>query len=248
MPSDSPTPSQPVAPGSVSLDSTERRIIALKRRLIREATLAISMLESSLAALWTLDVDAARAVRLTDDNVDAEEVQIEQQAYELLALHHPFGRDFRVLVFILKANAELERTADHASGIAKQVAKIHAALNGAPTPAWPTALRELAERVPALCHELMRAVLDESVEGARQLVLADSTIDQLEKRLFDEAQEYIKSNGRSDSALTVGMLIYRIGRELERVGDLMAGVAEDVVYVATGEIIRHEKRRKKAGS
>ncbi|MBL9001977.1 MAG: hypothetical protein JNK25_12665 [Phycisphaerae bacterium] len=239
--SSNPSQSGPNAGGP--LDTTERRIFALKRRLIREATLAISMLEAALAALWTLDAEAARAVRLSDDNIDLEEVQIEQQAYELLALHHPFGRDFRVLVFILKVNAELERTADHASGIAKQVAKIRDALPDGAPPQWPTALRELAERVPALCHELMRAVLDENIDAARRLVAADSIIDQLEKRLFEETQDYIRSRGGSDAAITVGMLIYRIGRELERVGDLMAGVAEDVVYVATGEIIRHEKRR-----
>jgi len=246
LPNDPDSPPAPAPSETDLIGSTERRIVALKRRLIREATLAISMLEGSLAALWTLDAQAAREVRLTDDNVDMEEVEIEQQCYELLALHHPFGRDFRVLVFILKVNAELERMADHASGIAKQVAKIQAALAGGVPPAWPTALRELAERVPALSHELMRAVLDENEDAARRLVAADSTIDQLEKRLFDETQDFIKAQGRTDAALTVGMLIYRIGRELERVGDLMAGVAEDVVYVATGQIIRHEKRRKRA--
>jgi phosphate transport system protein len=172
-------------------------------------------------------------------------VQIEQQAHEVLALHHPFGRNFRALVFILKVNTELERVADHASSIAKQVPKIRDAMKGE-IPQWPTALRELGERVPTMCHQLLKAVLDEHVDAARQMVQSDAIIDQLEKRLFDETQEMIRLGGRSDQAITVGMLIYRIGRELERVGDLMASVAEDVVYVATGEIIRHEKRRKKA--
>ncbi|MBS0195811.1 MAG: hypothetical protein JSR77_03550 [Planctomycetes bacterium] len=248
MPSDpaNTTPAEPAGDESLPLDSTEREILVLKRRLIREATLAISMLESALVALWALDAEAARAVRLTDDNVDMEEVQIERRAQELLALHHPFGRDFRVLIFILKVNAELERVADHASGIAKQVAKIQTALGSRTAPRWPTALLELGERVPEMCHRLIRAVLDEDTAAARRIVADDAVIDQLEKRLFDEAQELMKLHGRDDAALTVGMLIYRIGRELERVGDLMAGVAEDVVYVATGEIIRHEKRHKKA--
>lgn len=230
----------------LATDTTERRILHLKRRLIREASLAISMLESAVSALWKLDPEAARAVRLSDDSVDAEEVEIEQQAHELLALHHPFGKDFRALIFVLKVNAELERVADHASGIAKQVAKIVTALGGRPAPRWPTALTELGERVPALCHDLMRAVLDEDVEGARRLVVSDTIIDGLEKRLFEEVQELVRSLGQDSAAVTVGMLIYRVGRELERVGDLMASVAEEVVYVATGQIIRHEKRRAKA--
>jgi phosphate transport system protein len=233
------TPSDP----NSNLDLTERKIAAVKRRLIREASLAVSMLEDALAALWDLNIPAALAVRQSDDRIDEEEVAIEQQTHEVLALHHPFGRNFRALVFILKVNVELERVADHAASIAKQVPKISAALPPGVTLQWPTALRELGQRVPAMCHGLMRAVLDEDVEGARSLVRGDDVIDELEKRLFDEIQELVRSLNRSDSALTIGFLVYRIGRELERVGDLMASVAEDVVYVATGEIIRHEKRR-----
>jgi phosphate transport system protein len=161
-------------------------------------------------------------------------------------LHHPFGKSFRSLIFILKVNAELERVADHATSIAKQIPKIHSMVPPGVTIPWPTALVELSERVPAMCHQLMRAVLDEDVAGARSLVRADEIIDELEKRLFEETAELVQtlSWGHDErSPITVGLLVYRIGRELERVGDLMASVAEDVVYVATGDIIRHEKRR-----
>jgi len=229
---------------SIADTTTDRKIHQLKRRLVREATMAISMLEAALQAVWPLDVAAARAVRSSDDKIDIEEVEIEQQCYEVLALHHPFARDFRVLVFILKVNADIERVADHACSIAKVVTRIAdalAAANITHPPKWPTALVELAERVPAMCHELMRAVLDEDEGAARRLVAADKVIDQLDRRLVEEALEMMRT-GRNDVDLAVGMLIYRMGRELERVGDLMANVAEDVVYLATGTIIRHEKR------
>lgn len=231
------------APG---LFSTDRRIMALKRRLVREATFAISMFENALAALWKLDVNAARAVRLSDDNIDNEEVQIEQECYEVLALQHPYARDFRAVTFILKVNADVERVADHASSIAKVVIRIAEALGpGAAPPRWPTALIELGERVPAMCHELLRAVLDEDVEAARRLVASDKVIDQLEKRIFEEAMELVRRAENGDADLPVGMLIYRLGRELERIGDLMAAVGEELVYLATGAIIRHEKRQRR---
>ena len=237
----------PKSPADDPLDTTDRKILLLKRRLIREATLAIDMLETALKALFALDASAAQSVRLTDDNVDDEEVEIELQCQELLALHHPFGRSFRSLIFILKVNAEVERVADHATSIAKQIPKIAAALPAGATITWPTALIELADRVPAMCHQLARAVLDQDVEGARNLVRTDEVIDQLEKRLFEETTDmvfHLGGIGEDRGPLTIGLLVYRIGRELERIGDLMASVAEDVVYVATGEIIRHEKRRK----
>ncbi len=81
---------------------SDRKIIALKRRLVREATTAISMLENALAALWTLDVEAAAAVRAGDDTIDSEEVAIEQECLELLALRAPYARDFRLMAFVLK--------------------------------------------------------------------------------------------------------------------------------------------------
>jgi phosphate transport system protein len=89
----------------------------------------------------------------------------------------------------------------------------------------------------------MRAVVNEDVEAARRIVKTDQTIDQLERRLFDEVMEMMKVARQDDKELALGMYLYRMSRELERIGDLMASIAEDVVYLATGEIIRHAKRR-----
>ncbi len=217
----------------------ERRIIQLKRRLVREATQAIGMLESALDALWSLDVVSAKLVRAEDDQVDREEVLIEQESFEILALQHVFARDFRMIAFILKVNADIERVADHATGIAKMTSRISKHLPAGIVPTWPTALRELGQRVPIICHELLRAVLDEDVDAARAVTSNDSVIDQLDRRLSDEIIEMMKAEGKTDSALAIGLLVARLGRELERVGDLMKNIAEDLVYLDTGHIVRH---------
>ncbi|XVJ60909.1 MAG: phosphate signaling complex protein PhoU [Tepidisphaera sp.] len=217
----------------------DRRIIQLKRRLIREATHAIAMLESSIDALWTLDIAAAKSVRAEDDEVDREEVEIEQEAFEILALRHVFARDFRLVAFILKVNADVERVADHATGIAKITLRIAKGMPPGMTPEWPTALRELGQRVPLMCHELLRAVLNEDVEAGRRVADSDEVIDQLDRRVFEESIELMKDEGRTDSALTLGLHVARVGRELERVGDLMKNIAEDLIYLGTGQIVRH---------
>src|SRR5262245_25985354 len=111
-----PTPGAP-APES----HFERELHELKRRLVREAVYAVQMLE---AALWRLDRTAAKEIRRRDDTIDQEEVAIEQAALRVMALQHPYGRDFRVLAFVLKANADVERVADHATSIAKVVQRI----------------------------------------------------------------------------------------------------------------------------
>lgn len=219
----------------------EKRLIHLKRRVVREAMQAIAMLERALDALWELDREAAREVHRTDDRIDREEVEIEQECFSILALHHAFARDFRVVAFVLKVNQDIERVADHACSIAKIVTR----LAGDRPPSWPTALEDLAERVPMRCHELLKAVLDEDVEAARLLVVGDKTIDQLDHRLFGETVEMMERGFNDRDTLTNGLLIYRIGRELERISDLMVSVAEDIVYLSTGTIIRHERKQRR---
>ncbi|MBX3358138.1 MAG: phosphate signaling complex protein PhoU [Phycisphaeraceae bacterium] len=242
MPSQPQTPnppSGPIAPVPRDISSTFTRDLgALKQRLVREATSAVGMLESSLDALWRADRAAAKDVRRRDDRIDVEEVAIEEACLRLMALQHPFAKDFRALAFILKANADIERVADHATSIAKTVNKVPPEF----TPEWPTALVELGQRVPIVCHTLLRALMAEDAEAARAIVAGDESIDTLHRRLFDETLELMSS---APNYHIVGLLVYRVGRELERIGDLMANIAEDIVYLQTGQIIRHEKRRVK---
>lgn len=194
----------------------------------------MAMLERSLDALWTLDVGKAREVRKSDDQIDREEIEIEQECYRLMTLQHPFARDFRVLTFVLKVNGDVERVADHATSIAKVTQR----LDFTSPPKWPTSLVEMGQRVTVMCHSLLRAVLDEDPMIAAQIVGEDKTIDVLERRLFEEIEELMR---KDPHWVRNGLLIYRVGRELERVGDLMKNIAEDVIYLATGSIVRHEK-------
>lgn len=229
----SETPRKPEHPArAIHFD---RDLALLQRRLMREATTAVDMLEASIRALWQLDADAAREVRRGEERIDVEEVEIEEECLRLLTLQQPFGADFRFLTFCLKVNTDIERVADHAASIAKIILKMH---KSAALPQWPTALTELGERIPVLCHRLLRAVLDQDDEAARALVTSDEVIDDLDKRLFKEVQQLIARHpDQTESAL----LIYRVSRELERVGDLMCNIAEDVVYLSTGQIVRHQK-------
>jgi len=229
----------------IKTDTTDQRILALKRRVVREGMLAVNMLENAISTFHELDAEAATRVRRADDEVDFEEVAIEQECHNLLSLHHPYARGFRTIAFSLRVNADFERVADHATSMAKIVLRLkpYAAATGAEAVRWPTALLELMERVPKMCHDALRAVLDEDAEAARELIASDEVIDQQDRRLFEEVQVWIRTHGRDDNSVAMGMLIYRAGRELERVGDIMASVAEDVVYLAEGQIIRHAKKR-----
>ncbi|MFG0305578.1 MAG: phosphate signaling complex protein PhoU [Phycisphaerales bacterium JB040] len=219
----------------------ERDLAQLRRRVVREATMTIDMLEMAIRGLWGLDADLAKEVRRGEARIDLEEVAIETECLRLMALRQPFGTDFRTLAFCLKVNEDLERVADHASSIAKITLRMIA--DGL-SPKWPEALVELGERVPVFSHRLLRAVLDVDEAAAREIVSSDKVIDTLDHRLFLELTEGIEDGTWHPES---GLLLYRVGRELERVGDLMANIAEDVVYLTTGEIIRHTKNKSAAG-
>lgn len=235
-----PTP-DPVQPMPERETGLIKDVKTLKRRICEEATIAVGMLEAALAALWELDTVAAEAVIERDERIDREEVAIEEAAFRIMTLQQPVAREFRALAFILKANNDVERVGDHACSIAKSAVKLAKAVP--PGFNWPTALLELGQRVPMACHALLRALIDEDAEGAKAIVIGDKAIDRLTRELFDET---VKFMGTFPNAHAAGLLIYRIGRELERVGDLMTNIAEDIVYLSTGEIIRHEKKRIRA--
>ncbi len=227
-----------VRPGGLQ-PTMVREIAAVKRRLVDEATSAVGMVEAALAALWELDTTAAGEILKRDERIDKEEVAIEEEVFRLMALQSPVARDFRLLAFVLKVNADVERIGDHACSVAKIVYKL---ADQSPI-SWPTSLTELGQRVPMACHRVLRALLDEDADAAKLVVVDDKLIDRLNRQLFDETLAFMQA---SHDAHAAGLLIFRVGRELERIGDLVTNIAEDVVYLATGEIIRHEKKKLRA--
>jgi phosphate transport system protein len=240
-PSSTPEPRrEPIAPGVEHETKLGRDLKDLRQRLSQEASAAVGMIEAAISALWELDSAAAEDVLRRDDQLDREEVAVEEAVFRLMTLRQPVARDFRTLAFVLKVNGDVERVGDHACSIAKITKK----LAEHPPPYLPTALRELGERVPVVCQQLLRALVADKADAAKAVVAGDKTLDQLNRRLFDETVAMMKS---SDDAHAAGLLVFRAGRELERVGDLMTNIAEDIVYLVTGEIVRHERKRLRAG-
>lgn len=212
-----------------------RQIVSLKRQLIKEASYAVAMIEQALDALLRLDRPQAKAVRKQDDVIDRQEIEIEKACLDLLLMQHPVASDFQTVLFVLRVNTQVERVGDHASSIAKCASRMAKA---GLEPRWPTALIEMAHRVPACCHKTLRAVLDEDVASAREIIAEDEVIDELEKTLFSETLEMIRSDPQGDLA---GLYVYRVGRELERTADVMAGICRDLIYRETGVNVRHAK-------
>lgn len=213
----------------------EREIKLLRGMILAEAATAIGMVEQAAEALVALDDNTARIVIGRDDEIDREEVKIEEACFRVLALFHPFAKDFRLITTFVKVNNDIERVADHACSVAKQTVK----LKKLGVRSTPTALTELAQRVPMLCRGVLNILASEDIADARELVAKDKAIDTLEKQLFEECVNLMSQERDSKAA---GLIMYRCGRELERVGDLMKNIAEDLIYLQSGTIVRHEKK------
>lgn len=200
-----------------------------------EAMLAVELVEQAVAALRHCDHKIAVEVRRRDTEVDAQEVQIEEKCIQLIALHQPVASDLRTLMIVIRANADIERIADHASGVAKAVAY----LGDEPTPNWPTSLIELAERIIPLCHDTVRALGQRDEDAAERIIAGDKALDRLMREVVKEIESSI---GASSLSRKAGLLAYRACRDLERIGDLCVNICEDILYVQHGKIIRHEKK------
>lgn len=233
MPTSAYDKSNAPRPGHPSVLNEE--IDRLNRRLQSEAVLAVELVEHAIEALRKCDRDAASEVRRRDTEVDEEEVRIEEECIRLIALHQPVARDLRALMIVIKANGDIERIADHASGVAKAVSF----LGDESAATWPTSLIELAERIIPLCHDTVRALGQRDEATAQQIIDGDAMIDRLTREVVEEVEEAIGAGTLSRRA---GLLAYRASRDLERIGDLCANICEDILYVRSGKIVRHAKR------
>jgi len=181
-----------------------------------------------------LDGDAQLAQRVIDgDNrIDDEEVRVEKSAIDLLALHQPAAGDLRLITTVIKVNSELERIADCAVNAAQRVLPL-AREGGNEVPAD---LRLMCNSVVSTLRDAVRAFNQNDVDLARQVLRSDDVVDALYHQIVQDMLAHIESDGRRASADLSNIMI---AKNLERIADHCTNIAEDVIYIHTGRIIRH---------
>jgi phosphate transport system protein len=205
----------------------------LKSRLARMAAMVQLAVEQSVEAVLTLDPKLARSVIDSDQRVDDDEVRIERKAIDLLALHSPAASDLRLITGILKANNDYERMADCAVNIAQRVGP----LSQMGKFDLPPDLRLLASSVLSGLRDTIKAfnLADENL--ARQVVRNDDVVDAVYHQIV---QDMVLTMERNQHKVDIDLSIIMISKNLERIADHCVNVAEDVIYVRSGQIIRHD--------
>jgi len=211
----------------------EKRLERLMLRLDRMGMRCQQALADAIAAAEEGDAAAGALVDEQDAAIDREEVLIEQECIRLLALYQPAAIDLRTLCFVIKANNDLERIADKAAAVGRRVARVAAeGIDLAQDPEWTDLAREVSARLDAT----LRTIATRNLDAARALMASDGAVDEACRRFVRSAIGRERTHpGGLDAVLTLTLL----ARALERIGDLCTNIAEDIVFLCTGEIVRH---------
>jgi len=211
----------------------QREIGSLKNRMLSLCALVEDDLRQAVQAVDRRDPTLARQVIERDLQVDHEEVSIEEECLKLLALHQPVANDLRFIVAVLKLNNDLERIADLAVNIAER-----ALFLSSQTPLdIPYDFSAIAEKTQAMLRQSIDALINRDADLARKVGLADDEVDAINREAFNRVTSMIKSHPDDLDSL---IALLSVSRYLERIADHASNIAEDVIYLVEGRIIRHQ--------
>lgn len=204
---------------------------------LKEAVLGLSALveESVYRAIRAIEgADAALAQQVIDEDtvIDQREVVVEEECLKILALYQPVAIDLRFLVAMLKLNSDLERIGDLAVNIASRAVRLAALPR-------PTAFIDFGAMYAA-AKGMLRGALESLVEldtkRALEVIRSDEVLDEANRFHFRTIKDLIRTNPADTDAL---LHYLSVSRNLERIGDHCTNIAEDVVYMMEGKIVRH---------
>ncbi len=211
-----------------------REIDKLKQMILSLGALVEDTLSRAIEALQKLDVKQAEAIVRNDDLIDQKEVEVEEECLKILALHQPVARDLRYVVATLKINNDLERVGDMAVNIAER-AKAMASLGGLPQ---GISFQTMVNVALEMLHKCLDALVNMDAKLAREVCALDDLIDNLHADTYVLVEKLVKKYPDRTAAI---IQLLSISRYLERIGDQATNIAEDVIYMIEGEIVRHDK-------
>lgn len=207
----------------------------LKKELLQLVALVEMNLKDAIKALETKDRELAEKVIEHDEAIDQLEVRLEETCMHIMARYQPVAVDLRFLVAVLKINSDLERIGDQAVNIAER----SQFMAESPMPVLTIDFHEMVEVTRSMLHESLTALLTQDVVKAQKVRQMDDRLDEMNRQVFFEVRNGIRENPDN---LRNYMNLLSASRHLERIGDHACNIAEDVIYMVEGEIVRHGGR------
>jgi len=205
---------------------------SLKEQILRMGGLVEEQVQGALRALVERDSDLARKVIENDRQVNTLDVAVDEDCLRLLALQQPTARDLRFITTAMKISTELERISDLAENICERAIE----LNEEPQLKPYIDIPRMANWALQMVKEALDAFVNHDAELARKVCRDDDFVDDLTHQLFRELLSFMLENPQT---ITRAIRITFIAKYLERIADHATNVAELVVYLVEGKIIRH---------
>lgn len=205
----------------------------LRRRSLRMASQVEDMLQEACETVFQPIETLATRVVARDQEVDEEEVAIETEVIRLLALYQPVGSDLRLLLTILKVTSDLERIADCAVNISERAR--HLELQEVSTRS--ESLKRLIPLARRSVRNAVQAYAAEDDQEAERVVADDPGVDKAYVQVVREVIDIVRLNPERFPAY---LDLLSVAKNLERIADHSANIAEDVIYLRTGSIVRHK--------
>jgi phosphate transport system protein len=204
----------------------------LKKEILAMGALVEEAINRAIASLNNRDAALARQVLDGDDAIDRKEVEVEDMCLKMLALHQPVAGDLRYIVAMLKVNNDLERMGDLAQNIAER-ANFLAQNEPIQVDLDFTRMVELVRR---MVGQSLDALVNQDPVLARRVCVQDDEVDRLQKNMFEILQNLMVRDPRT---VERAVQVLSVSRHLERIADSATNIAEDIVFMVEGDIIRH---------
>jgi len=211
----------------------EKELQEVKNGLIYAGALTEKAIRSAMESLLERNSDLARKVIAEDDQIDNLDMELEEKCIRLLALRQPAARDLRFIATALKINGHLERIGDMAVNIAQKAIT----LNEEPQLKPYIDLPRMADITREMIRESLDALVNEDTALADKVRRAENTVDCLNDQIFRELLTFMLEDPRT---IHRAILIMQISKNLERIADHAKGIADMVIYMVTGESVRHQ--------
>lgn len=216
----------------------QRDMDNIHREVLAMSAIVEEMIDKATLSLSERRIDLTAEVIKTDDLVDQREVKIEEECLKMLALHQPVAIDLRRVATVLKVNNDLERIADLAVNIAERSKNIDE---------YPDfVVPEMVSHMVALTTQMVRSSLDAFVNldaaAARRIMMLDDDVDLHNRHVIEELQLIMQTR---PEFVPPALHCFSAARHIERIADHATNIAEDVIYLVEGDIVRHRNQSAK---
>jgi phosphate transport system protein len=210
----------------------ERDLDSLQSDILAQAASVEEAIQKAIHALQARDSQLAQQVIDGDSEIDQEENHVEEECLKILALHQPVAIDLRRIVAALLINVDLERMADLAEDIAERALS----LIRQPQFPVPETLQRMTDLTTSMVRQSLDAFVNLDAQLARRVCRLDDEVDQLNVVII---KDVVRTMQAAPDMVEPGLSMFSATRHLERIADHATNIAEDVIYLVEGEIVRH---------